>query len=170
MHSNKDSMRWSCDVLLARSILSEVAEGPAASSAKVMLEIANSSGNTSGSISPRSRTTDVSSNPRSYAYLNPLVEVRVYVDPELLRIDFRRSPESIKDILLAGKTGAAQWSKFSDGLSVTCHNETPPRIQLTHDSGTFVAQLPLANDVRHALSVAPIATGALGSRRPRRGP
>ena len=163
MHSNNDSTRWSCDVLLARSILSEVAEGPAASSAKVMLEIANSPGNTSGLMPPRSRTTDVSSSPRSCTRFNFLVEVRVYVDPELLRIDFRRSPESIKDVLLARKTGSAQWTKLSDWLSVAGHNKTPPGIQLTHDPGTVVAQLPLANDLRHTLSVALIATGASAS-------
>ena len=79
----------------------------------------------------RSKTTDVSSRPRSCTRINVLIEISIYIGAESLKIYLRGTTERFQEIFFACKARASQGPKFTNGLSIPGHDKVAARMDLT---------------------------------------
>src|SRR5438045_2763126 len=133
--------------------------GPAASSARVMVEIATTSGNAATTAgSSQSTTTEVSTSPSLTE--QALVDRRVEIASERGRVDARTGRRHGGDLgSRHERTPAArEWAQLGDRCAVAGHHEARTRLHGGEYLRVLVAQITLGDDTAHARSVAHNAT------------
>ena len=106
-------------------------------------------------------TTDVSSRPAprgSGTGIDALVRRGVEILDEPLTVDRGRSAEDRRHHRTVNQTMATQRPQLTDRDGVTRHDKGAAGVQFTHDPPAVVAQLSLANRLRHDPTVARSAT------------
>lgn len=95
-----------------------------------------------------------------------MIEQRVYVRPELVGIDRRRTRERGKRGVCANKLTGAQWDELADRYAVTRHDERLASVEGAHDVAAAVAEFALGDFSSHdGRSVARVLRN-LACRRP----
>ena len=111
----------------ARSAGSDVACGPAASSAIVIAVTATSNGSVNGSIFSRSITTEVSSTPFGRRCSDTRAETRVgdsvEVAPQAVAVDAWRATEDVDYEVRTDKTLTSHRNQFSHWFARARHDE-----------------------------------------------
>src|SRR3954451_4500977 len=154
------SARCSLSWRRARSWVSVVACGPAASSANVTAEIANSAGSSLGATCSRPMTTEVSITPRravgSATRRRVVVEHSVDVGPETIRLNRRGAGEGRDGGVGSDELARPQRNQLANRHTVPGHHERFPAIECSHHIATAIAQFPLGDLTRHPNTVAPV--------------
>jgi len=138
----------------ARSDASEVACGPAASSANVMADTASSRGRRAGSITSRSITTDVSTSARacrrgSGTRCRILADHGVVLPLQSRAFDPRRASVCCSGRLGPDECPRPHGNKFADRYAVARNREGLAPVQGSHDSAAVVAEFALSNTAAH---------------------
>ncbi len=141
----------------ARSSLSSVACGPAANSARVMVEIAASSGSDAGSITSWSITTDVSRSPLDSSVIDVLIYHRIEIGTKPTGIDPGRANGSFGDSCSGHESARPDGPQFRDGRAIASHHDRSARLDLAKHGCRLIAQLALRDLAVHGVNVALVA-------------
>ncbi len=141
----------------ARSSLSSVAWGPAASSARVMAEIADSSGSDLESMRSWSITTDVSSSPRVGSVIDALIDHGIDIRAETAGVDPWRAGCSLRNGCTEDEPARPNRPEFGDRRPVSSHHDGSPRLNFPEHCCRLIPELPLCNDSVHTQNVANVA-------------
>src|SRR5688500_3558115 len=140
--------------------------GPAASSARVMVEIASMSGNAATTAgSSQSITTEVSASPSLIE--QALLDRGIEIASEGRRVNARTGRRQ------GGNFGPRheraptmrEWTQLSHRRAITGHHEAGTRLHSREYLCVLVAQITLGDDTAHARSVANKATRRYAGRR-----
>jgi|SRR5437588_7986184 len=158
------STRWrrSCRAALSRG--SPAAWVPAASSARVMVEMATSCGKDSAA--GRSMTTEVSIRPRtgraSGAREDILVDQAVEVLSESSRIEAWGAGQGLGQSTRRNESRPARRGELANRNAVSGHDERLSAVQGAHDFAALIAELPLGDLPGHRTIVAHVRHLDLG--------
>ncbi len=141
----------------ARSSLSSVACGPAASSARVIAEIADSSGSNAGSIRSWSITTDVSRSPLVGSAIDSLIYHSIEICTEPFRVDPRCAGCSFGKGFSGHEPARPYGPQLGDWRAVAGYNDCSTRFHLAKHGRGLIAKLALRDDSVHRVSVAHVA-------------
>ena len=115
-----------------------------------------SAGRSSGAITSRSITTDVSSKPLvvSATRGDVLIDGAVEVCTQSLILNTRGASERRRQSRSVHDAAAPQWHQFANRNTIAGHDECFALVEPTHDVTAVVAQLALTNLARHKKTVA----------------
>ena len=148
----------------ARSSLSSVAWGPAASSARVMAQIADSSGSDFESMRSWSITTEVSSSPRVGSVIDALIDHGIDIRAETAGVDPWRTGCSLRNGCTEDEPARPNRPEFGDRRPVSSHHDGSPRLNFPEHCCRLIPELPLCDDSIHRRNVANVALCSNQSR------
>jgi hypothetical protein len=150
----------------ARSSLSSVACGPAANSARVMVEMADSSGSDAGSITSWSITTDVSRSPLVGSVIDALIYYHIEIGTKPSGVDAGRANRSFGNGCSGHESVRPDRPQFRDGRAIAGHHDRSARLYLAKHGCRLIAKLTLRNLAIHGVIVALVALVAQRSKMP----
>jgi hypothetical protein len=141
----------------ARSSLSSVAWGPAANSARVIVEIADSSGSDAGSITSWSITTDVSRSPLVSSVIDALIYHSIEIGTKPTGVDPGRANRSFGNGGSGHESARPNGPQFRDGRAIAGHHDRSARLYLAKHGCRLITKLALRDLAVHGLRVALVA-------------
>jgi hypothetical protein len=148
---------WSRSWRRARSSLSSVACGPAASSASVMAEIADSSGSNAGSTMSWSISTDVSRSPLVGSAINALIDHSIEICTKPISLDPRCAQRRFGQSCPRCEPARPNGPQLCHGCAVAGDHDRSTRLHFTKHGGRLITKLSLSDHSIHAASVAHVA-------------